>query len=74
MNMSGTTWGIVAIVLVVVIALGVLVTLVLVAARRPYFKHPKIDQRPGDVRGGVFKGDPGSVAPRRDAPANPSDS
>ena len=28
------------------------------------------DRTPGDVRGGIHVGDPGSVSPRPDAPAN----
>jgi hypothetical protein len=71
---SGTSWaGIIAIVVVIVAGLGAWLALIVFAAKRPPFEHPKIIQRQGDVRGGIHEGDPRSVAPRRDAPANPSD-
>jgi hypothetical protein len=65
--------GIIIMCVVIVLALLVLIGLVLYAVRHPHWRHPKIDvyEKPGDVRGGVHVGDPGSVAPRRDAPANP---
>ena len=72
--MSGTSaGGIIIMCVVIVLALLVLIGLVLYAVRHPHWRHPKIDvyEKPGDVRGGVHVGDPGSVAPRRDAPANP---
>ena len=72
--MSGTSLaGIIAIVVVIVAGLGTWLALIVLAAKRPYFEHPKIIQRYGDVRGGIHKRDPRSVAPRRDTPANPSD-
>jgi hypothetical protein len=72
--LSGTSWaGIIAIVVVIVAGLGAWLVLIALAAKRPYFEHPKIIQRQGGVRGGIHEGDPGRVAPRRDAPANPSD-
>lgn len=72
--MSATSLaGIIAIVVVIVAGLGTWLALIALAAKRPYFEHPKIIQRHGDVRGGIHKRDPRSVAPRRDTPANPSD-
>jgi hypothetical protein len=72
--LSGTSLaGIIAIVVVIVAGLGTWLALIALAAKRPYFEHPKIIQRYGDVRGGIHKRDPRSVAPRRDTPANPSD-
>ncbi len=73
-DVSGTSaGGIIVMCVVIVAALLVLIGLVLYAVRHPHWRHPKIDvyEKPGDVRGGVHAGDPGSVAPRRDAPANP---
>jgi hypothetical protein len=56
---------------VVVAGLITWVYLVLRANKHPYWKHAKPDSRPGDVRGGVFKGGGRSVTPRRDAPPDP---
>lgn len=39
------------------------ITLVLMAARRPYFRHPHQEQIPGKIRGGVHLGDPRSQGP-----------
>ena len=72
--MSGmSAGGIIVMCVVIVLALLVLVALVRYAVRHPHWRHPKIDvfQKPGAVRGGVHAGDPGRVAPRRDAQANP---
>ena len=72
--MSGTSaGGIIVMCVVIVLALLVMIGLVLYAVRHPHWRHPKIDiyEKPGDVRGGVHVGDPGSVARRRDAQANP---
>ena len=51
--------------IVVAAVLGVVVWLglVLLAARRPYFKHPHPDAMPGKVRGGMHLGDPRSLGP-----------
>jgi len=64
--------GIIVMCVVIVAALAAMIGIVLFAVRHPHWKHPQIDiyDKPGDVRGGVHLGDPGSVAPRRDAPAN----
>ena len=73
-DVSGTSaGGIIVMCVVIVLALLAMIGLVLYAVSHPHFRHPKIDvyDKPGDVRGGVHVGDPGSVAPRRDAPANP---
>ena len=70
-TVTNTSWtGIIVIVVVVVLALLVLVLSVFIGGRGPW-KHQHVDRTPGDVRGGVHVGDPGSVMPRRDAPANP---
>jgi hypothetical protein len=73
--MSGTSLaGTIVIAVVIVAGLGTWLALVAFAARRPYFEHPKIIHKQGNVPGGIHQGDPRSVAPRRDAPADPSDS
>ena len=64
--------GIIIIVVVIVLGLLALVLSVFVWGRGAW-KHRRIDRTPGDVRGGVHVGDPGSVMPRRDAPANSTD-
>ncbi len=69
-NMSGTGIGI----MVVVIVLGLLALVLSVFIwGRGSWKHRRIDRTQGDVRGGIHVGDPGSVMPRRDAPANSVD-
>lgn len=70
--MTGTSAaGLIVMCAVIVVALAVMIGLVLFAVRHPHWKNPKIDTKPGDVRGGVFVGDPRSVTPRRDEPVNP---
>jgi len=69
---NASTTGIIVIVVVVVLALLALVLSVFVFGRGSW-KHQRMDRTPGDVRGGVHVGDPGSVMPRRDAPANSVD-
>jgi hypothetical protein len=69
-NASGTGIGI--IVVVIVLGLLALVLSVFIWGRGSW-KHRRIDRTQGDVRGGVHVGDPGSVMPRRDAPANSTD-
>jgi hypothetical protein len=60
--------------MVVVIVLGLLaLALSVFIGGRGSWKHRRIGRAPGDVRGGVHVGDPGSVMPRRDAPANSTD-
>ena len=51
------------IVLGAVLALAFWLGLVLLAARRPYFKHPHPDAMPGKVKGGMHLGDPRSLGP-----------
>jgi hypothetical protein len=51
------------IVLAAVLALSVWLGMVLLAARRPYFRHPHPESIPGKVRGGMHLGDPRSLAP-----------
>ena len=71
--MTGTSVaGILVMVVVIVLGLLALVLSVFVWGRGSW-KHRRIDRTPGDVRGGVHVGDPGSVMPRRDAPANSID-
>jgi hypothetical protein len=61
-------------IMVVVIVVGLLALVLSVFVwGRGSWKHRRIDHRAGDVRGGVHVGDPGSVMPRRDAPANSAD-
>jgi hypothetical protein len=66
--MSGSTIGILVIVIVVVAALAVWLATVALAARRPGQEHPKQDQIRGVVQGGQHVGGGRSVAPTRDAP------
>ncbi|MDX6332825.1 MAG: hypothetical protein QOG05_165 [Streptosporangiaceae bacterium] len=69
-NISWTGIGI----MVVVIVLGLLALVLSVfVCGRGSWKHQRIDRTAGDVRGGVHVGDPGSVMPRRDAPAHSVD-
>ena len=59
------------VVMVVVIAASLVAFLlaVFIAAKRPWFRHPK--PPPDPVTGGVHQGDPRSVAPHRDEPVEP---
>ncbi len=65
------------IVLAAVLGVAFWLTLVLLAARRPYFKHPHPDPMPGKVRGGMHLGDPRSLGPpegeRADVAAPPDE-
>ena len=65
--MTGSTTGIVAIV-VVVVCLAVWLGSVALAARRPAREHPQHDPMRGLVQGGQHVGGGRSVAPTRDAP------
>jgi hypothetical protein len=65
--------GIIVIMAVVLVGATAMILWIFVVGGRGSFKHRRTDHRPGDVRGGIFVGDPGSVMPRRDAPANPAD-
>ena len=60
--------------LVIVIVLGIFIGVVVVADRRPFFKHPKEPDNPTGVTGGIHEGDPRSVAPRRDETVEPVES
>jgi hypothetical protein len=57
----------------IVVCLALFVGIVMFANRRPYFEHPKPTRKQGTrpVTGGVHEGDPRSVSPRRDEPAEP---
>ena len=50
-------------------ALAAMEVFIFAVGGRPSKPH-KTDRKPGDVRGGIHVGDPGSVSPRPDAPAN----
>jgi len=64
--MTGTTTGIVAIVVVIVVCLAVWLGSVALAARRPAREHPQHDPMRGLVQGGQHVGGGRSVAPHRD--------
>jgi hypothetical protein len=65
--------GIILIMAVVLVGAMAMILWIFVVGGRGSFKHRRIDHRAGDVRGGIHVGDPGSVMPRRDAPANSVD-
>jgi hypothetical protein len=65
--------GIIVIMAVVLVGAMAMILWIFVVGGRGSFKHRRTDRRSGDVRGGIFVGDPGSVMPRRDAPVNPAD-
>lgn len=72
--MTGTSaGGIILIMAVVLVGAMAMILWIFVVGGRGSFKHRRIDHRAGDVRGGIHLGDPGSVMPRRDAPANSVD-
>ncbi len=72
--MTGTSaGGIILIMAVVLVGAMAMILWIFVVGGRGSFKHRRIDHRAGDVRGGIYVGDPGSVMPRRDAPANSVD-
>ena len=66
--MTGSTIGIVAICVVVVVGLAAWLLLVRRAADHPAQEHPQHDQQHGLVQGGKHIGGGRSVAPTRDAP------
>jgi cytoskeletal protein RodZ len=66
--MSGSTTGIIFIVVIVVLGLALWLAMVARAARRPAQEHPQQDQMRGVVQGGQHVGGGRSVAPTRDAP------
>lgn len=68
--MSGTTIGIVAIVIGAAVGLTVLITLVFHAERHPETGGGSVPRR--KITGGIFQGDPRQQTPRRDAPAEVS--
>jgi len=65
--------GIILIMAVVLVGAMAMILWIFVVGDRGSFKHRRTDHRAGDVRGGIHLGDPGSVMPRRDAPANSVD-
>ena len=66
--MSGSTTGIVFIVVIAVLGLILWLALIARAARRPAREHPRHDPMRGLVQGGQHVGGGRSVAPTRDAP------
>ena len=71
--MTGTSEaGIIVIMAVVLLAAMAMILWIFVVGGRGSFKHRRTEHRSGDVHGGIFVGDPGSVMPRRDAPRQPS--
>ncbi len=61
--MSGTLLAHIMIVVAAVLGVAAMIGLVLLAARRPYFRNPHPDPWPGKVRGGIHLGDPRSQGP-----------
>jgi hypothetical protein len=59
----------VVMVILIILALASLEIVVFGYGGRSYRPH-RTDRRRGDVRGAMHMGDPGSVSPQRDAPAN----
>ena len=55
--------------LVAVVCVAAFIGITLIAARRPYFKHPKPEHSPTGVSGGVHVGDPRSMSPHGEVPA-----
>jgi hypothetical protein len=69
--MSGSTLGIVLIVIVAAAGLTVWITAVFHAERHPEPGRGRSPRR--KVSGGIFRGDPRQQTPRRDAPAEVPD-
>jgi hypothetical protein len=69
--MSGTTVGIVLIVVVAVATIAIWLGSVYLASRRPGSKNPKRERMRGLVQGGQHVGGGRSVMPTRDAPVPP---
>lgn len=61
--------GIIVMAVLLMAALAAMEVFIFAVGGRPSKPH-KTDRKPGDVRGGIHVGDPGSVSPRPDAPAN----
>jgi hypothetical protein len=55
--------------IVAVVCVAAFIGITLIAARRPYFKHPKPENSPTGVSGGIHVGDPRSVSPHGSVPA-----
>jgi hypothetical protein len=64
--MTGSPMAAVMIVIAATGGLAIMLGLVLLASRRPYFRHSHPDSLPGKVRGGVHLGDPRSQGPPED--------
>ena len=61
--------GIIVMAILLMAALAAMEVFIFAVGSRPSRPH-RTDRTPGDVRGGIHVGDPGSVSPRPDAPAN----
>lgn len=61
--------GIIVMAILLMAALAAMEVFIFAVGGRPSMTH-RTDRKPGDVRGGIHVGDPGSVSPRPDAPAN----
>ena len=55
--------------LIIVVCLGAFIGITLIASRRPYFKHPKPEDSPTGMSGGIHTGDPRSMSPHGPVPA-----
>jgi hypothetical protein len=55
--------------LAAVVCVAAFISITLIAAKRPYFKHPKPENSPTGVSGGIHVGDPRSVSPHGNVPA-----
>jgi hypothetical protein len=71
--MSTSATGIWIIIAVAVAGLAIFIGSVVLAARRPRWRHAHGDQLRGAVQGGMHVGAGRSVAPRRDEPVTPED-
>ena len=61
--------GIIVMAILLMASLAAMEVFIFAVGSRPSRPH-RTDREPGDVRGGIHVGDPRSVSPRPDAPAN----
>jgi hypothetical protein len=71
--MTTSATGIWIIIAVTLAGLAIFLGSVVLAARRPRWRHPQGEQLRGAVQGGMHVGAGRSVAPRRDEPVTPED-